>query len=65
MRHIPTTLMQKVKKHLSDRKVQKFNKERFDEFQDEGLYTGAPGSADIHRLKSLDNTEKKLNAVKV
>jgi hypothetical protein len=65
MKHIPTTLMQKVKKHFNKRKINKFDNHRFDEYLDEGLYTGAIGSADIHRLKSLEYSEKKNNGIKI
>jgi hypothetical protein len=67
MKHIPTRLMQKVKTHFDRNRAKKFDKQRFEEFQDESLYTGAVGSADIHRLKSLEHTDKKHNvkAVKI
>lgn len=64
MKHIPTTLMQKVKKRLNKNKVNKFDKHHIDEYH-EILYTDAVGSADIFRLKSLEHSEKKNNAVKI
>ena len=60
MKHITTQLMQKVKKHFTDRKVSKFNKTKHDEFHDEDLYTGAVGSADLQRLKYIDESEVKV-----
>jgi hypothetical protein len=65
MKHIPNTLMQKVKKHFIKRKINKFDKHCFNDYLDEVLYTDAVGSADIHRLKSLEHSEKKNNGIKI
>ena len=64
MKHIPNTLMQKVKKHFNKRKINKLDKHHIDEYH-EVLYTDSVGAADIFRLKSLEHSEKKNNAVKI
>jgi hypothetical protein len=54
--------MQKVKTHFNKNKSKKFDKRRLEEFQDENVYTWSVGLADIHRLKSLEHTDKYLTS---
>ena len=56
--------MQKVKKHFNKRKINKLDKHHIDDYH-EVLYTDSVGAADIHRLKSLEYSEKKNNGVKI